>query len=141
MNTEEQNKALVRGAFEQVWKLRKIDKIPDFYSPEFVADYPQLGPPVRGHDGFREWLEGIWSANPDLHEEHYELIAEGDLVVARFTNKGIQRVEWGELPSAERTEAEEIVILKIRQGKIVGQHGVFDLLPAFRALGIVPARS
>lgn len=142
MNTEEQNKALVRAACEQVWKLRNVDKIPDFYSPDFVADYPQLGSPRKGHDGLREWMEGIWSANPDFHEELHELIAEGDFVVARLTNKGIQRVLWGDLPPpTKRIEAEEIIIFKIREGKIVGQHGVIDFLPAFRALGAIPARS
>jgi predicted ester cyclase len=141
MKTEEQNKALVREACEQIWNLRNVAKIPDFYSHEYVADYPEIRPPVQGHDGLREWLEGIWSANPNYHEDLRELVAEGDLVVARLTISGIRKSLWGELPPDNRVKFEEIVIMKIRQGKIVGQHGVINFLPLLRQLGTIPARS
>jgi predicted ester cyclase len=141
MKAEEENKALVRAAFEQVWNLRNVDRIPDFYSPEFVAEYPQFGPPRQRQEGLRGWVEGLWSANPDYHEELCELIAEGAFVVARLMISGIRRVRWGELPSAKRIESEEIAILKIQEGKIVGQHGVVDVLPVLRELGVISLRS
>jgi predicted ester cyclase len=126
---------------EQVWNLRKVDKISDFYAPEFVAEYPQFGPPRRGLDALREWMEGIWSANPDYHEDLHELIAEGDSVVARLTISGMRRFQWDELPSTKSIESEEIVIVKVRRGKIVGQHGVVDVLPVLSELGAIPVRS
>ena len=93
MKAEKENKALVREAFEQVWNLRNVDKIPDFHSPEFAAENPQFGLPRHGPKGLREWVEGIWSANPDYHEELHELIAEGAFVVARLTISGIRRIQ------------------------------------------------
>ena len=141
MKVAEANKALVREAFEQVWNLRQVDRIPDFYSPEFVAVYPQFGPPRRGHIGLKQWVEGIWSSSPEYHEELHELVAEGDLVVARLTISGIRRVQWGELPSTKLGSAEEILILRIRQDKIVWQHGVVDVLHVLRGPGLIPASS
>jgi hypothetical protein len=112
MRAEGENKALVREVFEQVWNLRNVDKIADFYSPEFVAEYPQFGSPCQGHKVLREWVEGIWSTNPDYHEELHELIAEAAFVVARLTISGICRVQWGELPSTMHIESEEIVYIR-----------------------------
>ena len=35
----ERNKALVRELTEVVWNQRGLDRIPDFYGPDFVGDY------------------------------------------------------------------------------------------------------
>jgi|SRR5208282_3913850 len=141
MKAEEQNKGLVRTVVEQVWNSRHIAKIPDFYSPEYVADYPQFGPPRKGHAALRDWLESLWSAIPDYHEELHELIAEGDFVVVRLTISGTQSGNFMGFPAIGNLKTEEIFILEIREDKIVRQHGLVDLLPVLRARGANPKDS
>ena len=134
----EKNKRLVREITEAVWNSRDIERIPEFYAPDFVGDY-QPHALFEGHDGVRALVEGAWTAFPDYHEEVQELIAEGDRVVAHLTISGTHLGQWGPLPATgKRAEFDEIVILQIRDNKVVRQCGVIDQLSALRQLGAVP---
>ena len=137
MSTE--NKKLVREITEVVWNKRGVDRIPEFYAADFVGDYRPYA--VReGHDGVRDMVEGAWTAFPDYHEEVHELIDEGDRVVLHLTISGTQQGQWGPLPpTGKRAQFDEIVILQIREGKVVRQRGVVDNLSALRQLGVVPS--
>ena len=135
----ERNKALVRELTEVVWNRRGLDRIPDYYAPDFVADYRPYSPLREGHEGIRRMVEGAWTAFPDYHEELHELIAQGDRVVVHLTISGTQSGQWGPLPpTGKRVQFEEIVILQIRDGKIRRQRGIPDNLNALRQLGVVP---
>lgn len=126
-----QNKKLVREITEVVWNRRGLDRIPEFYAPDFVADYRPYAPLREGHEG---------TAFPDYHEELHDLIAEGDRVVAHLTISGTQQGKWGPLPPTGRSARfEEIVILRIRDGKVCRQRGIVDNLLALRQLGVVPS--
>lgn len=133
------NKDVVRELTEQVWNRRSLDRIPEFYSPEYVADYRPHAPLREGHEAVRGMVERAWAAFPDYHEELRELVAEGDLVVARFTVSGTQEGPWGVLPATGKpVEFDEVVILELRDGKVVRQRGVADNLSALRQLGVLP---
>jgi len=57
----ERNKALVRELSEVVWDRRGVDRIPEFYAPDFVGDYRPYA--LReGYDGIRAMVEGAWTA-------------------------------------------------------------------------------
>jgi steroid delta-isomerase-like uncharacterized protein len=134
------NKAVVREATEQVWNRRALDRIPALYAPDYVADYRPYAPLREGHAAIRGMVERAWEAFPDYHEELHQLVAEGPIVVARFTISGTQDGPWGVLPpSGKRVAFEEIVILELRDGRIARQRGIPDNLSALRQLGILPA--
>jgi steroid delta-isomerase-like uncharacterized protein len=121
-----------------IWNGRGVDRIPEFYAPDFVADYRPFAF-REGYEGIRAMVEGAWTAFPDYHEEVHELIAEGDRVVLHLTISGTQKGQWGPLPATgKRAEFDEIVILQIRDGKVLRQRGVVDNLSALRQLGVVP---
>lgn len=135
----EQNKRLVREITEVIWNGRQLDRIPEFYAADFVGDYRPYA--LReGHAGVRAMVEGAWTAFPDYHEELQDLIAEGDRVAVHLTISGTQLGQWGPLPpTGKRARFDEIAILPIRDGKVLGQRGVVDNLLALRQLGVVPA--
>jgi predicted ester cyclase len=134
----ERNKALVRELTEVVWNQRGLDRIPDFYRPDFVGDYRPYAL-RQGHEGIRTSVAGAWTAFPDYHEQILELIGEGDRVVVHLAISGTQRGQWGPLPpTGKRVQFEEIVILQIRDGKVLRQRGIVDNLNALRQLGVVP---
>jgi steroid delta-isomerase-like uncharacterized protein len=134
----EQNKRLVRDITDVIWSGRDLDRIAEFYAPDFVGDYRPYA--LReGHAGVRAMVEGAWTAFPDYHEEVHELIAEGDRVVIHLTISGTQQGQWGPLPATgKRAAFDEIVILQIRDGKVLRQRGIVDNLSALRQLGAVP---
>ena len=135
----ELNKRLVREITDVVWNSRGLDRIPEFYAPEFVGDYRPYA--LReGHEGIRAMVEGAWAAFPDYHEEVNELIAEGDRVVVYVAISGTQEGQWGPLPATgRRAQFDEIVILQIGDGKVLRQRGIADNLSALRQLGAVPS--
>ncbi len=134
----EENKKLVREITEVVWNSRGLDRIPEFYTLDFVGDYRPYAL-RKGHEGIRAMVEGAWRAFPDYHEEVHELIAEGDRVVVHLTISGTQQGQWGPLPATgKRAQFDEIVILQIRDGKVLRQRGIVDNLSALRRLGVVP---
>lgn len=53
----EQNKRLVRDITAVVWNRRSLDRIPEFYAPDFVAEYRPYAPLREGHAGIREMVE------------------------------------------------------------------------------------
>jgi steroid delta-isomerase-like uncharacterized protein len=135
----ERNKQIVRELTAEIWNARRLERIPDFYATDYVADYRPYGALREGHEGIRGMVERAWEAFPDYHEELHELLAEGDRVVARFTISGTQNGPWGVLPpSGRRVEFDEIVILELRDGKVARQRGIADNLAALRQLGILP---
>lgn len=135
----EDNKTLVRELTEVIWNRRDLDRIPEFYTPDFVGDYRPYAL-RQGHEGVRAMVEGAWAAFPDYHEEVRELVAEGDRVVVHLTISGTQQGQWGPLPpTGKRAEFDEIVILQIHDGKVAGQRGVVDNLSALRQLGVIPS--
>lgn len=135
----ERNKAVVREVTEHIWNRRALDRIPEFYAPDYTADYRPYAPLREGHAAIRGMVERAWEAFSDYHEELHELIAEGSLVVARFTISGTQTGRWGVLPpTGKRVHFEEIVVLELRDGMIVRQRGIPDNLTALRQLGVLP---
>ena len=139
MSLEEQNKALIREVTEKIWNQRRFELIPQFYSSDYVADTGPHAPLRKGPDGIKGMVERTYATFPDYHEEIRQLIAEGDFVVVRLTNTGTQQGQWGGIPpTGKRVEIDEIVILQIHDGKIVGQKGIPDNLTALRQLGVIP---
>lgn len=135
----EANKALIRTITDEVWNARRLERIPELYAEDYVSDYRPIGGLREGHAGIRSMVERAWTAFPDYHEELHDLIAEGDRVVARFTISGTQGGPWGVLPpTGKRVSFEEIVILRIRDGRVVWQRGIPDHLTALRQLGVLP---
>jgi hypothetical protein len=56
-----------------------------------------------------------------------------------LTISGTQHGQWGPLPpTGKHVTFDEIVILQIRDGKVIGQRGIVDNLSALRQLGVVP---
>lgn len=142
MSTQaDQNREIVRELTEQVWNRCGVDRIPDYYSEQYVADYRPIAPLRTGHDGIRGMVERAWEAFPDYHEELLRVVAEGSVVVARFTISGTQSGKWGLLPpTGKKVKFDEIVILELQGGKVCKQSGVCDNLSALSQLGVLPGQ-
>ena len=57
----EENKRLVREITDVVWNRRGLDRVPEFYAPDFVGDYRPYA--LReGLEGVRAMVAGAWTA-------------------------------------------------------------------------------
>ncbi len=78
-------------------------------------------------------------AFPDWHSELHELVAEGDIVVERFTASGTQQGElMGVPPTGKTVSLPGINIFRLRDGLVVERWGRLDELGFLRQLGVVP---
>jgi len=133
----EKNKAVVKRLFDEVWNGGNLEAIPEIYANDFVAHYR---PPIDfgdGLDGLRDVVERARTTFPDYHEEVRQMVAEGDYVAVWCTITGTNEGPLGPFkPTGKKIEIDEMAIFKIRDGKIVEQRGVVDLLPMMRQLGV-----
>jgi predicted ester cyclase len=121
----ERNKASVRRLVEEVLNGGRMEVIDTLYASALAAEATA-------------WIAPFRSSFPDMHMEVIELIAEGDIVVGRFTCSGTHLGAWlGHAPTGRRFEAvDEVGIYHFRDGRIVETWGLEDNLSRLEQLGL-----
>ena len=123
----------------EIWNERRVERIPDYFAEEFVADYSPYGI-RRGRDELRAMVERAHATFENFREDVKTVMADEHRVVIHFTISGRQVGAWGPVPATGRSvEHDEIVIMTIANGKVVHQVGIVDNLHALRQLGVIPA--
>ena len=132
----EQNKALVHRLFDEVWSQGNVGLLDELLAPSFVDHAAQMGGGDPTVEGFKTQVRLFRRAFPDGRSRIEDLIAEGDRVVARWTDGGTQRGEWmGIVPTGKRVTMTGIDIYRIEQGRIAEFWCSEDELGLLRQLG------
>jgi predicted ester cyclase len=72
-------------------------------------------------------------------EEIHTVVADDQHVVVHFTIKGRHVAPWGPiLPTGREVAMDEIVIMTVRDGKVVRLVGIVDNLTGLRQVGVIP---
>jgi steroid delta-isomerase-like uncharacterized protein len=138
MSTEE-NKALIRRFYEEVFNKRNLAALDDFYAPEHADHTLPPGLPV-GPEGTKQAIAMTLEGFPDLCVTIEDMIAEGDKVVIKFTTHGTQKGPLGGIPpTGKQVAVSTIEISRVEGGKIVEDWGLDDRLGMLQQLGLVPA--
>ena len=139
MSTEE-NKALMRRCYEEVFNQKNLVAIDDFIAPNFVNhSAAQLGMTGGDLEHVKQFLSMVLQAFPDLHYTVEDLVAEGDKVVARLTISGTQQGAFmGIPPTGKHAVVSDIEIFRITGGKAVETWVQVDFLGLLQQLGAVP---
>jgi len=134
MSTEK-NKANVRRHVDEVWNKGKLDLIPELISPKYVI-HPNYGDEAKGQDGFRQLVEQTRAAAPDLKFSIDSMVAEGDMVAARYTATG---TFTGEIPNFKPTgkkfKITNAIFHRFEGGKQVEAWTYADQLSRLRLFG------
>lgn len=80
-------KAIARRWFDEVINERDLDAITDIYAVDYVHHGPE-GAEIRGLETARAFAASILAASDDRRAVVEQQVAEGDLVVTRFTSSG-----------------------------------------------------
>ncbi|AVP99278.1 hypothetical protein C7S18_19835 [Ahniella affigens] len=130
----EQNKALVRQVYEQGLSRGEF-KVP--YTSDFI-----------GHGGNRTFdhaaglaeAKGFRTAFPDLEARVDLILAEGDLVSARWTATGTNTGAAMGIPATgKRVQISGTAVFRIQDGAIAEEWTSGDNLGLMRQLGLLPA--
>jgi predicted ester cyclase len=124
------NEQLVRDAMQIIWNECAVSRVSEFYSDDFEADYP--------HTDWGAGLEGICALATQVHndlpgyKEHIEqLIDAGDKIIVMLSISGSHPV------SSDEIIFRDVTVLTIKNGKIISQQGVGDLLTLYEQLGMI----
>jgi predicted ester cyclase len=122
----------------EIWNGQQFDRIPEYFAEDFVRDYsPSFV--ERGRQHVRAAVERAHATFEGFREEIKAIVADDEHVVVHFTIKGRHTGQWGPLPGTGRDVAfDEIVIMTVRDCKVVYQVGVVDNVTGLRQVGVLP---
>ena len=136
MSTES-NKEICRRFFDQVHNRHNLQVIDELVAADVVSHSPFPGQ-KPGAVGVKETMATFLGAFPDLSIEMTHLIAEADKVVAYVAVSGTHRGElMGKPPTGRRVSYEEVIVLRLRDGKIVEHWAVADALSLMQGIGAI----
>ena len=128
MTSEEENKTLARHLMEAVWKQGVLDVVDEILTPDFV-DHSLLPGQASSREGYKQSAAEFYAAFSFADLTIEAQIAEGDMVVTRFSTRCIQRGEFlGVPPSGEVGTYSTIRINRIVGGKITDEWSEGSLL-------------
>ena len=90
MSGTEANKAFVRRYYEEMWNRWDLSLAEELLAPR-LRFRGSLGTDTEGIRGFCRYARSVWTGFPDFHNEIEEMVAEGDVVVARVVYMGTHR--------------------------------------------------
>ena len=142
----EANKALIMMIFEEALNGGNLHLIDEYFTFEQYEDDPSAPSAWKMKSGkpaleaAKQHLIDLRASFPDVHWEVHDQIAEGEMVVNRFTTTGTHTgVPFMGVPaSGKRFEMKGLGIDRVVNGKVVQGFSVSDTYGLLRQLGAVP---
>lgn len=134
----DENKALIRRWFEEVWNKGREEAIDEMFAPTGIAHglADDAGNALRGPQDFKPFFRKFRSAFPEIEVVIEDIVAEGDKVAARCSVRGKHQSDTlGFAATGLSTEFTGITIVRIEDGKIVEAWNNFDFMTMFKQLG------
>ena len=138
--SEDDNKALIRHWFEEVWNKGRAEAIDEMFAVDGVANglSDEKGEPLRGPDDFKTFFYKFRDAFPDIEVIVEDTIAEGDKVAARCVVRGRHQGDsLGFAATQKPVEFTGIAIVRVRDGQIVEAWNNFDFMSLYQQLGAI----
>ena len=136
----EENKALVRRWFEEVWNQGRSDAIDEMFAADGIAHglSDDACKPLKGPDDFKPFHQTFRGAFPDIEVVVEDMIAEGDLVAARCSVRGKHTGDHlGIAASNAPVQFTGMSMVRIKDGKIVEGWNNFDFLKMNKQIGVI----
>jgi steroid delta-isomerase-like uncharacterized protein len=136
--TTEENKALLRRAWDEFYNQRNLDFIDEVFVDDVIVHEPDRD--LRGTEEVKQYLATYLDAFPDQSATVEDVIAEGDKVVSRYTVRGTHQGETEELgpPTGRQIEFEGITLYRFEGDKLVEVWDRYDNLSLLQQLGLAP---
>jgi steroid delta-isomerase-like uncharacterized protein len=116
----EEGKALVERFYDQVWNVGNVDVAAEVFAEDYVRHDLRPSEALAGPAGQAKIAADFRAAFPDLHMELDIVLAEGDLVAARWTTEGTNTGPWAGRPATgKRARFSGGNIFRIEGGKVV----------------------
>lgn len=116
----EDNKRIVERFYEQVWSLGNVDAAFEIFSDDYERHDLRPTAAAPGPEGQRTIAADFRRAFPDLNMRVDLIMAEGDLVAARWTTIGTHTGPWAGIePTGKQVTFSGVNIFRLEDGKVV----------------------
>ena len=130
----EEDKTIVRRFLTETQNDKNLTIIDDLVADDFVGHTAE----VKGPEQLMKVVGYNLDVFPDLKVTIEDQIPERDMVVTRYTAKGMQHGMYrGVLPTGEPVSYTVIIIQRVIDGKIVEGWRVVDLLGIVHQIGAI----
>jgi steroid delta-isomerase-like uncharacterized protein len=130
----EQNKAIVRRFFEEVWNQQKENVIDEIFASTVLFNGQSIT-----RDALKQALAARRTAFADIHVTVDDQVAEGEKVSTRRTWRATQRGPYrGVAATGKQVTWTQISVVRFSQGRIVEDWAVSDELSILQQLGAFP---
>ena len=134
--THQQNKALIHRFYEEVWNNGNLDAADDIFAADYARHDLRPGNALPGPEGQKKIAADFRAAFPDLHMAVDLMLAEDDIVAARWTTEGTNTGEWGTVPpTGKRIKFSGVNIFRVENGRVVELWNHRDDLGVMQQLG------
>ena len=131
----EQNKAIAKRVFEGASQ-GKLEVLDELVAKEHIY---HSDPNLSGPEGQRQLVTMFRTAFPDLHLTVEAQVAEGDMVVSRFTARGTHHGDlMGIAPTGKQVTVSGISMMRMAGGKVAEEWEIVDEAGIMRQLGVIP---
>jgi steroid delta-isomerase-like uncharacterized protein len=133
----EQNIAIVRRWFDEVWNQGRVTTIHELMAPDAVG-IGQAGPEavIRGPQEFQAFVEKLRGAFPDIVVTLEDAFGNGDKVAIRWTATMTHRGDHLGMPATgKRVRITGISLVRIVSGRIVEGWDNWDQVTMMREIG------
>lgn len=132
----EQNKAQIRRVIEQAYSRGDLGVVDEVAASDLVIHASSQD--IRGREGAKQYVTMMRAAFPDLHFTIEDQIAEGNMVVTRWTARGTHKGSFQGIPATGR----EIRLMgtdidRMTDGKVVECWAHVDELGLLQQLGAI----
>jgi steroid delta-isomerase-like uncharacterized protein len=135
----EQNKAIVRRLFEELWNKGNLSVADQLFSPNYAHHDPSTPDFGRGPESERKRATLYRTAFPDLQLTIEDMIAEGETVMARWSCRGTHKGDLsGIAPTGKQFTISGVTIARLTNGKLAEGYVNWDALGLMQQLGVAP---
>ena len=124
-------KNVIKSFIEEVFNKHNMSAAEKY----FVKENPSIG---LGSEGFKQSLNALFTAFPDIHANIEHIVAENDIVVVFLHFTGTHKGEFqGMPPTNKKINIRSADLYKIEDEIIVGHWDVVDQLNLLQQTGVI----
>lgn len=136
----EENKALLRRWFDEVWNKGRADAIDEMFAEDGIAhglsDVAKES--LKGPTDFKPFHTAFRGAFPNIEVVVEDMVAEGDKVAARCSVRGTHTGDQlGVVASRAPVTFTGMVIVRVKDGKIAEAWNNFDFMTMNKQIGVL----
>jgi steroid delta-isomerase-like uncharacterized protein len=135
----EHNKAIVRRLVEELWNKGKLSVADELFAPNYEHHDASTLDFGRGPESEKKRATLYRTAFPDVRLTIEEIIAEGEIVMTRWSCRGTHKGDLsGIAPTGKQINISGVTIARLANSKLAEGWVNWDALGLMQQLGVVP---